>query len=77
MIDGSFLGPTPATVPEVSKITETEIAHQVLDSALAIRDLEARIIEVAVERSHGNLSEAARLIGMSRRQLAYRRSHPL
>jgi transcriptional regulator with PAS, ATPase and Fis domain len=37
MIDGSFLGPTLVTAPEVNKIAETEIAHQVLDRALAIR----------------------------------------
>jgi len=77
MSDGSFFRHTPAAVAKVNQTTETDLAHRVLDGAFAIKDLEAKIIEVAVERSHGNLSEAARLIGMSRRQLAYRWSHPL
>jgi DNA-binding NtrC family response regulator len=52
----------------------SDIAHKVISGAIAIRDIEAKVIELAVERSNGNLSEAARLIGISRRQLAYRRA---
>ena len=76
MKDGPFLAPaSPASAtPEAKQISETDIAHKVITGAIAIRDIEAKVIEIAVERSNGNLSEAARMIGISRRQLAYRRS---
>ena len=76
MTDGSFLAPKSGPTESSSKVTEAEIANRVLDGELAIKEIEARIIDVAIERSHGNLSKAARLIGMSRRQLAYRQSNP-
>jgi DNA-binding NtrC family response regulator len=76
MKDGPFLAPaSPASAtPETKQISETDIAHKVITGAIAIRDIEAKVIEIAVERSNGNLSEAARMIGISRRQLAYRRT---
>ena len=76
MKDGPFLAPaSPASAtPETEQISETDIAHKVITGAIAIRDIEAKVIEIAVERSNGNLSEAARMIGISRRQLAYRRT---
>jgi transcriptional regulator with AAA-type ATPase domain len=33
---------------------------------------EARLLQLAVTRAHGNLTHAARLLGITRRQLAYR-----
>jgi len=76
MKDGPFLAPaSPASAtPEAKQISETDIAYKVITGAIAIRDIEAKVIEIAVERSNGNLSEAARMIGISRRQLAYRRT---
>jgi two-component system, NtrC family, response regulator HydG len=76
MKDGPFLAPaSPASAtPETEQISETDIARKVITGAIAIRDIEAKVIEIAVERSNGNLSEAARMIGISRRQLAYRRT---
>jgi transcriptional regulator with GAF, ATPase, and Fis domain len=73
--DGPSFAPTalPAAVAETKLISESDIAHKVISGAIAIRDIEAKVIELAVKRSDGNLSEAARLIGISRRQLAYRR----
>jgi len=35
-------------------------------------DLKATILRTAVDRARGNLSSAARMIGLTRRQLAYR-----
>jgi two-component system response regulator HydG len=68
----------PATIPtrtaELTQISESDVAHKVIGGAFSIRDIEAKVIELAVERSNGNLSEAARLVGISRRQLAYRRA---
>jgi ActR/RegA family two-component response regulator len=60
----------PAAVAEATQISESDIARKVISGTIAIRDIEAKVIELAVERSNGNLSESARLIGISRRQLA-------
>ena len=74
--DGPSFTPAalPAAVAEATQISESDIARKVISGTIAIRDIEAQVIELAVERSNGNLSEAARLIGISRRQLAYRRA---
>ncbi len=39
---------------------------------IGIDELESRLLDAAVQRSDGNLSSAARLLGMTRPQLAYR-----
>jgi two-component system, NtrC family, response regulator HydG len=73
--DGPSFAPAilPNAVAETAQSTESDIARKVISGAITIRDIEAKVIELAVERSNGNLSEASRLIGISRRQLAYRR----
>jgi DNA-binding NtrC family response regulator len=74
--DGPSFAPAalPAAAGEAKLISEDDIARMIISGAIAIRDIEAKVIELAVERSNGNLSEAARLVGISRRQLAYRRA---
>jgi DNA-binding NtrC family response regulator/predicted hydrocarbon binding protein len=49
-----------------------ELCAHILDSGIPLETLEAHVLELAVERSQGNLSGAARLLGMTRPQLAYR-----
>jgi transcriptional regulator with GAF, ATPase, and Fis domain len=44
----------------------------VLDSGCSLDEIEAQVLDHAVMRARGNLSEAARLLGLSRAQLAYR-----
>lgn len=44
----------------------------ILDGLDSLDDLEGRLLQEAVERSNGNLSAAARLLGITRPQLAYR-----
>jgi len=56
---------TPAPRPE-------GVIAQFLTSELPLDALETMIIEAAVERSDGNLAEAARKLGLTRAQLAYR-----
>ena len=51
---------------------EQRLCEQVLDAGMPIETLESRVLALAVERSRGNLSGAARLLGLSRAQLAYR-----
>ena len=49
-----------------------DIVGRALDLAMPLRALERGAIREAVKRANGNLSHAARLLGMSRAQLAYR-----
>ena len=49
-----------------------DLCARIVDSGLALETLEAQVLALAVERSRGNMSGAARLLGMTRPQLAYR-----
>jgi DNA-binding NtrC family response regulator len=51
---------------------ENELCERIVSSGLSLEQLEARVLALAVERSGGNLSGAARLLGLTRPQLAYR-----
>ena len=51
---------------------EDDLSARILDSGSPIETIEARVLDLAVQRAGGNLSEAARLLGLSRPQLAYR-----
>jgi len=57
---------------EVALPQHQELCARIVDSGIALGALEAQVLELAVERSRGNLSGAARLLGMTRPQLAYR-----
>jgi two-component system, NtrC family, response regulator HydG len=48
------------------------VAHHLIGGTLTLQDVEAQTIQLAVERSSGNMARAARSLGMSRRQLAYK-----
>ncbi|MCG8081700.1 MAG: sigma 54-interacting transcriptional regulator, partial [Candidatus Thiodiazotropha taylori] len=48
------------------------LVAQVLDQSGSMEAVETLILESAVEKANGNLSQAARLLGMTRPQLAYR-----
>jgi transcriptional regulator with PAS, ATPase and Fis domain len=49
-----------------------ELCAHIIDSGVPIKQLEAQVLALAVERCGGNLSSASRLLGLSRPQLAYR-----
>jgi DNA-binding NtrC family response regulator len=51
---------------------ENELCERIVSSGLSLEQLETRVLALAVERSGGNLSGAARLLGLTRPQLAYR-----
>jgi transcriptional regulator of acetoin/glycerol metabolism len=51
---------------------DDDLSTRILDSGHSLEDIEARVLNHAVARARGNLSEAARLLGMTRAQLAYR-----
>jgi DNA-binding NtrC family response regulator len=48
------------------------LCERILSSGIALETLESQILEQAVRKSNGNLSKAARLLGLTRPQLAYR-----
>ena len=57
---------------EVTPQQHQELCARIVDSGIPLDALEAQVLALAVERSLGNLSGAARLVGMTRPQLAYR-----
>ena len=50
----------------------SDLVGALLEEQLPFEELERRLLEAAVERADGNLSEAARVLGLSRPQVAYR-----
>ena len=58
---------TGGEAARIDNLLEYAIQHD-----LSFDDLESRLLKLAVDRKGGNLSGAARLLGMSRAQLAYR-----
>ncbi|QDV08611.1 Transcriptional regulatory protein ZraR [Planctomycetes bacterium Poly30] len=50
-----------------------EIALEALASGVGLEELEAAVLEAALEQEKGNVSAAARCVGLSRRAFSYRR----
>ena len=48
------------------------LCAQILDKQVDLGQLEQRLLQAAMQRAGGNLSQAARLLGITRPQLAYR-----
>lgn len=49
-----------------------ELVTQALDAQVPVAELEARLLRGAVDRAGGNIASAAKLLGITRPQLAYR-----
>ncbi len=54
---------------------ETDLFEHLLSSGVTLEEVEHRLLHLAVDRAEGNLSAAARLLGLTRPQLAYRLRH--
>ncbi|HYG89269.1 MAG TPA: sigma-54-dependent Fis family transcriptional regulator [Azospirillum sp.] len=67
--------PPPSAPPSAAGRLEGVI-DGILTSELPLVRLETQLIEAAVERAGGNLAEAARMLGLTRAQLAYRYRKP-
>jgi transcriptional regulator with GAF, ATPase, and Fis domain len=52
--------------------TGKELCEAVFNGIMTLGQVEAMLIETAVDKAHGNLSSAARMLGLTRPQLAYR-----
>jgi transcriptional regulator with PAS, ATPase and Fis domain len=48
------------------------LCEQLLDNEFKLDQFEARLIHTAMARAEGNVTQAARLLGITRPQLAYR-----
>jgi two-component system, NtrC family, response regulator HydG len=59
--------PNPGRRDEVAALVEVLLREQI-----GLDEFETRLLDAAVQRADGNLSSAARLLGMTRPQLAYR-----
>lgn len=55
-----------------SSLSLEKMVNLLIDRNTSLEELENRLLDAAVARSRGNLSCAARLLGMTRPQLAYR-----
>lgn len=53
-------------------VQDDDLSARILDSDSSLEEIEGRVLDHAVARARGNLSEAARLLGLTRPQLAYR-----
>ena len=49
-----------------------ELCEAVFNGVMTLDQVEAMLIETAVDKAHGNLSAASRMLGLRRPQLAYR-----
>nr|MBP6278110.1 sigma 54-interacting transcriptional regulator [Limnohabitans sp.] len=66
---------TQGRLTNLPSAQEKDLCARILDSGSALEDIDALVLDMAVSRTRGNLSEAARLLGMTRPQLAYRLKH--
>lgn len=57
---------------ELPSAQDDDLSARILNSGSSLEEIEARVLDHAVARARGNLSEAARLLGLTRPQLAYR-----
>jgi two-component system response regulator AtoC len=63
-----------SSVPATSTVSSAQVDADTLSMPLAIEALEMRMIRAALERCHGNKSQAARLLEISERSLWYKLS---
>ena len=62
----------PAPMSAASRSALNAVADLVFRDGTRLDDLETRLLHAAVAKAGGNLSQAARLLGLTRPQLAYR-----
>lgn len=59
-------------VGNASEAKRNQLYEALLEGDFDLQKHEARLLQLAVERANGNLTHAARMLGLTRRQLAYR-----
>ena len=64
--------PMPGLATGGANQTSSEALRTLLDESWSLADLGEAFVDLALERSAGNVAQAARLLGMSRAQIDYR-----
>lgn len=59
-------------ITEDRNLCHMDMYDRLPDEALNLKQHEDRLVEVAMKRAGGNVSEAARILGLTRRQVAYK-----
>ena len=57
---------------DIAPAEQSDLCGRIVACGIPLEELEAQVLALAVVRSDGNLAGAARLLGMTRPQLAYR-----
>lgn len=73
-LDGRINHPDAASRDATdNRLIADEVAERILISGISLDTVERTLVELALQRSEGNVSKAARELGLSRTQLHYRR----
>jgi len=73
MAQGDTIGPDDIALnPDIRRDSPAEVASALLRPGFSVEDFERTLIEAALERTGGNQSRAAELLGLTRRTLQYR-----
>lgn len=55
-----------------TSLSQADLCEQLLNDEFSLEEMEEQLIRSAMDRAEGNVSQAARMLGMTRPQLAYR-----
>ncbi|MCF7982194.1 MAG: hypothetical protein K9K86_09430, partial [Pseudomonadales bacterium] len=66
------LDPTGSIKSKQDTVQEESLLDEVLSQQIGIDDIEYGLITEAIRRANGNLSEAARMLGVKRAYVSYR-----
>jgi transcriptional regulator with GAF, ATPase, and Fis domain len=67
-----FCPRTGQTLAGLQRRRGLHVCEAVFNGVRTLDQVEAMLIETAVDKAHGNLSAASRMLGLTRPQLAYR-----
>ena len=62
----------PLTTEAVNSPSGNDIYDHLLEEQLPLKAFEARLVKAALEKTHGNMTQAAKLLGITRRQITYK-----
>jgi len=73
MVPGGFIDAKDITLnPDITGIAHDDIASQLVTEGFSVEDFEQKLIEASLQKTGGNQSRAADLLGLTRRTLQYR-----
>ncbi|SEQ94749.1 V4R domain-containing protein [Amphritea atlantica] len=72
VVTGSNSQRTEALPTEYQVSPAGDIYEHLLEENLPLKEFEGRLIKAAMEKTKGNMTQAARLLGISRRQITYK-----